>query len=652
MGLFDKIFGPKSDGKPAPASVDPVTDHPTPTQPTPPQLPASRRVAQTDASATNDDAPQDYEGLQLSEKDLVLDTRFNPFLPSAVLGTLFRNPATNAIPNHDLESLNQLNRRTNNDIVAEAKRANLISDDQHRRLEGLLRDFNTVERRIFQHSKTRGLMYGYDVDAEKAVLRNLIGMNLFAKAVQILTPSEMTFLKVESGEVDLIEWLESGYVNLAAGMWSKFVPPRRGSFSYGTQKLWTSAFLETGEDIVTSIDDGVEIAQQQGVAHLVELIDGSEDIMQGLVDSYQLNQQLVSQGLDEQFSRIRLCANALGLHPICMVFFQKRFEECIWAYSRIDKDISNADKRYAENLIGRINAITEQYIEAVTAATATQGVKEEDFDSILKELEQLIGLASVKEKVKEAANFARIQQIRVQKGAPKVNRSMHAVFFGNPGTGKTTVARLMGRLYKSLGVLKKGHVVECDRSRLVAEYVGQTATKTNEVIDSSLDGILFIDEAYTLAGKGQQDYGKEAIDTLLKRMEDERDRLIVIVAGYTGEMEGFIASNPGLKSRFTNYIYFPDYAPEELQTIFSGMAKQNGLKCSDRLLMKLLLHYQMGLEGRDVHFGNARDVRNQFESTLSNQSNRLAAEGKFDDDSLSLLEAEDLASPFNDRISV
>ena len=215
----------------------------------------------------------------------------------------------------------------------------------------------------------------------------------------------------------------------------------------------------------------------------------------------------------------------------------------------------------------------------------------------------------------------------------------------------------MGRIYKSLGVLQKGHVVDCDRSKLVAEYIGQTAVKTNELIDSALDGILFIDEAYTLSGKDQHswDFGREAIDTLLKRMEDERDRLIVIVAGYTGEMESFIRSNPGLMSRFSAFITFPDYQPEELEKIFCDLASRNGLKCSNELRNKILRHYQLELANRPLHFGNARDARNHFETSVANFSNRLFANGHFDrpanldDEILSSIEAEDFASPFSDQ---
>ncbi len=253
MGLFDKIFGPKSDVKPSPtpASGNSTENQASSLQEPPPALPTARHFEPTEASAdSSDNEAGNHDGVELSDKELVLDSRFNPFLPSAVLATLFRNPTTSATPAYDSATLNQLNRQPNNVVVAEAKRANLISDDEQRRLDTLFADFNSAERRVFQNSKTRGLMYGYDVDAEKIILRNLIAMNLFVKAVQILTPSQLTFLKIEAGEVDLIELLENSYVNLAAGMWSKFVPPRRCSFAYGTKKLWSSAMQETGDDIV------------------------------------------------------------------------------------------------------------------------------------------------------------------------------------------------------------------------------------------------------------------------------------------------------------------------------------------------------------------------------------------------------------------
>jgi hypothetical protein len=202
----------------------------------------------------------------------------------------------------------------------------------------------------------------------------------------------------------------------------------------------------------------------------------------------------------------------------------------------------------------------------------------------------------------------------------------------------------MGRIFKSLGLLKKGHVIECDRSALVAEYIGQTAPKTNAVVDSALDGILFIDEAYSL-DKGEKDFGPEAIETLLKRMEDNRDRLIVIVAGYPEPMEKFIGSNPGFHSRFTRFIDFPDYSPLELCQIFGSMCRKNGLSIAPELKERLIHHFHLLHQERDENFGNARLARNIFENIVTSQASRLASLAQIDTKTLATLESADLISP-------
>ena len=269
-------------------------------------------------------------------------------------------------------------------------------------------------------------------------------------------------------------------------------------------------------------------------------------------------------------------------------------------------------------------------------------------EDLLKELDKLIGLEQVKEEVRSLANFVKLQKQREKKGLKVPTMSLHLVFTGNPGTGKTTVARIVARIYKDLGVLKKGHTVETDRSGLVANYVGQTATKTNAVIDSALNGVLFIDEAYALVPDDgiKQDYGQEAISTLLKRMEDDRDKLVVIVAGYNNEMKRFIDSNPGLKSRFNRYINFPDYTSSELSDIFKMYARKNEYTLAPDAEKYLKTKLDSVVRHKNRNFGNARFVRNVFEKSIQQQANRLSNQKDLSTTQLTELTKDDIHEAF------
>ena len=271
-----------------------------------------------------------------------------------------------------------------------------------------------------------------------------------------------------------------------------------------------------------------------------------------------------------------------------------------------------------------------------------------------QELDDLIGLGSVKEEVRSLANFVKLQKQREAQGLKTAKVSYHLVFYGSPGTGKTTVARIVGRIYKDLGVLKKGHTVETDRAGLVAKYMGQTAQQTDTVIQKALDGVLFIDEAYSLVPEGGsgQDYGQEAIATILKRMEDYRDRLVVIIAGYKNEMQRFIDSNPGLQSRFNRYIDFPDYTGAELADIFKMYMKKNQYTLADDADDYLKERFDYVVEHKDRNFGNARYARNVFEKTIQEQANRLSGRSNLSKSQLTELTIDDLKVGFSARTSI
>ena len=265
----------------------------------------------------------------------------------------------------------------------------------------------------------------------------------------------------------------------------------------------------------------------------------------------------------------------------------------------------------------------------------------EKLEDLQAELDGYIGLARVKREVKTLVNLVKVHQMRKENGLPETEMSLHMVFSGNPGTGKTTVARIMARIYHALGILSKGQLVETDRSGLVAGYVGQTAIKTRKVLEKALGGVLFIDEAYALNGGGDNDFGQEAIDTVLKYMEDHRDDLVVIAAGYDGLMDQFIRSNPGLESRFNRFLHFDDYTPQEMLEIFRMQCRKGCYELDEDAAGAV--QELIARENTDpVSFGNARGVRNLFERVLVCQADRLARQETVRREDLMRLTAEDV----------
>jgi SpoVK/Ycf46/Vps4 family AAA+-type ATPase len=290
---------------------------------------------------------------------------------------------------------------------------------------------------------------------------------------------------------------------------------------------------------------------------------------------------------------------------------------------------------------------TDSEINTINKIIAQEHIVEEKtLEQLIYDLYDLTGLQSVKQEINTLINLIKIQKAREGFDLKNTNMSLHIVFSGNPGTGKTTVARHLAKIYKCLGVLKKGHLVETDRSGMIAEYVGQTAIKVNKLVDSALDGVLFIDEAYALMTDDKDTYGKEAIATLLKRMEDDRERLIVVLAGYSDEMKTLIDSNPGLKSRFNKYIHFSDYTEIELFSIFIGMSRKLNFHLAPGLIEALKGIFSIELAKGEKSFGNGRFVRNLFEKMIENQANRLVYDTTLSKEKLTTLMVADLPSVY------
>lgn len=327
---------------------------------------------------------------------------------------------------------------------------------------------------------------------------------------------------------------------------------------------------------------------------------------------------------------------------------RKYYEDKDEEWKEQNKDRAGGDNKNSGNTGGTASAAKLDVTFESDAEIKTEAEPEEEIgtlEELLDELNSLIGLEKVKKDVNSLINLAQIMKLREERGMKQVDITLHLVFSGNPGTGKTTVARLLSKLYYRIGVLSKGQLVEVDRSGLVMGYVGQTAIKTAEVVQKSIGGVLFVDEAYALTAKrGDNDFGQEAVDTLLKGMEDNRDDLAVIVAGYPDLMTEFVNSNPGLKSRFNKYIFFDDYTPEELFGIFESQCKKNGYEADEEAKEYVKEFFKNRYENRDDNYANARDVRNFFEKAIVEQANRLSKEEAPTDEDLATFKLCDVSA--------
>ena len=391
-----------------------------------------------------------------------------------------------------------------------------------------------------------------------------------------------------------------------------------------------------------------------------------EDVFLPPVFFWNLAESDVKLGKDRSRIFIRMVTNillSLAAVDDDVTYSEAEFiTECTDRLAAICDTTGVRKSREGLNPLDYVTSAEPSFIEKHSAQVQTSGggtnapkaeekePEKPNFDELMEQLDSLVGLDTVKKEVKNLINLVKVRKLRQENDLPVPPMSFHMVFLGNPGTGKTTVARLISGLYAAIGVLSKGQLIEVDRSGLVAGYVGQTALKTQEVIQSALGGVLFIDEAYSLASGGENDFGREAIETMLKAMEDHRDDLVVIVAGYTGPMEKFIHSNPGLESRFNRYFFFPDYDGNQLTEIFRIQCKKNSYTLTPEADEAALKMFTRLYEERDENFGNGRDVRNCFEDMVVRQSNRVAALENPSKEDLITVKPEDLVDPDEEQV--
>jgi probable Rubsico expression protein CbbX/Ku protein len=490
--------------------------------------------------------------------------------------------------------------------------------------------------------------YVCSTDGKKVEREDMVQGYEFSKGQYVLfTPEEVKALEATTaGVIDIAEFVPAEQVDRIYLDKSYFLAPDTGGER--AFELFSKAMKETGHVAVGQYATGdtqyLVLVRPFSAGLVMERLRYANEV--NSIDEIPIPKTHVKK--PEVQLTVKLIQQAASETFRPEVYEDNVLKRALWKiWRKIDGgDITEEPTETPKTQILDLMEALKTSLAGREAIDATRKAETRAASDHLKELDALIGLEPVKKQVRSLTNWIEVQGVRRAMGLPVPPMSLHLVFTGNPGTGKTTVARILARILSALGYLQKGHLVETDRAGLVGGYVGHTALKTQELVQQALGGVLFIDEAYTLAPANQEsDFGREAIGTLLKMMEDHREDLVVIVAGYTEPMKVFINSNPGLKSRFSRFIAFPDYGPAELGAILQGMLEDAGYRLTAEARERALAVLAQYYDRRDETFGNARLVRNFFERTIERHADRIApAAGAHTRDELTAIHLDDLPS--------
>lgn len=591
-----------------------------------------------------------YHGM----KDLIKALSQNPLIPGSLLAVMSGTPEKRSVRPFDYSALVDFNTKTTAEVLTQLRKIDFLTAAQASRILALDAQFVGYYHELTGNVAEIAEVTGCDSQSIHRLARALFSARLFSEYLEIVTVPHLSYETTTEGAVDLVANLRGIFRQLVGSAWAVFFPGHQfGLITHASAQFWVACLDGPLPDQMCKSFVGVfrrqhkerlqtlnhEYDYEKGIRlkdAIVEHLSGAKDREKRLRETIDPDSK---RGVDGIFRDLLHAAGKLQLPPPVAIYYEFLVLEICEAFCSMNGKFSARNLRFIDYISRQLANICHDF-HALDPNC-------EKVEEVLQEFERLVGVSCVKKCANDLANFARIQQMRRAKGLRPVATSYHMTYAGNAGTGKTTVAGLMVRLYRSLNILKKGNLVECDRSMLLAESEVHTVIRTNAVIDRAIDGVLLVNDAPALTME-PYGFGQEVLETLLRRMEENPDRLVVLLAGLSDQMADFLQSNPRLQSHFSKKIEFPDYTAKELSQIFAVICQRENLSLSPALLERTTRYFEHLEHTSGDNSCNAQLVRHCFDAVVEAQANRLAGSEDLEAENLNRLEAEDLLFPVED----